>query len=40
MSTKESTRFLLAESFIHGDPVLLAATAGSSNEKTGDMAQV
>ena len=37
---KEITRFLLAESIIHGEPVLLAATAGSSNEKTGDMAQI
>lgn len=40
MSTNEITRFLLVESPVHGEPVLLAATAGSSNEKTGNMAQI
>jgi len=37
---KEITRYLLVESPVHGEPVLLVATAGSGNEKTGDMAQI
>ena len=37
---KEVTRYLLAESPVHGETVLLGFTAGSVNEKTGNLMQV
>ena len=40
MSSKESTRYLIVESPVHDQEVLLAVTPGSSNEKTGGMAQL
>lgn len=40
MSQKEITRYLIVESPVHGKEVLLAVTAGSVNEKTGNMSQV
>lgn len=40
MSTKEVTRYLIVESPVHGQEVLLAITSTSSNAKTGDMVQV
>lgn len=40
MSTKEITRYMIVESPVNNEPVLLALTAGSANEKTGDMAQL
>lgn len=40
MATKEITRYLVVESPIHNQEVLLAVTVAASNTKTGDMAQV
>lgn len=37
---KKNTCYLIVESPLHGEPVLLAVTPGSMNEKTGDMAQI
>lgn len=40
MSTKPTTKYLVVDSPVHGEPALLAVTPGSTNEKTGDMAQI
>ena len=40
MATKEITRYLVVESPINNQEVLLAVTVAASNTKTGDMAQV
>ena len=40
MSTKRISRYLLVESPVHGQEVLLAFTPDSTNEKTGPLTQV
>jgi hypothetical protein len=40
MSSKEVTRYLIAESPVHKQEVLLAFTASTTNSKTGEMVQV
>jgi hypothetical protein len=37
---KKSTKYHIVESPVHGEPVLLAVTPGSTNVKTGDMLQL
>jgi hypothetical protein len=38
--TKQTTKYLIVESPVHGEPVLLAFVPHSQNTKTGDMVQI
>jgi hypothetical protein len=38
--TKQTTKYLIVESPVHGEPVLLAFAPKSVNEKTGDIMQI